>query len=198
MPKNNVYGGWPASGEIDLMEARGNEKLFDGDTNIGTEQFGSTLHFGPRWDQNGWSTAHINKNFSAGLDKDFHVYKLVWTNSSIEFLFDDERVGIVNVEDGFWKRAGFDKTEAENPWKNGTLMAPFDQEYFILLNLAVGGTNGFFSDNHKNEGAPKPWVNSSPHAMRDFWAGKDAWLPTWNMDTDDSHFQIDYVRVYAL
>lgn len=198
MPKNNVYGTWPSSGEIDLMESRGNLKLFDGDTNVGTEQFGSTLHFGPRWDANGWATAHSTKNFDGGLEKDFHVYKLVWTDSSLTFFLDDEQIGVVNADDGFWKRAGFDQSGRDNPWKRGTLMAPFDQEFYIILNLAVGGTNGYFSDGFRNEGAPKPWANTSPNAMGDFWAGKDGWLTTWKMDTDNSHFQIDYVRVYAL
>lgn len=45
-----VYGGWPLSGEIDLMETRGNEALYTGgNINVGTQQIGSTLHFGPQW-----------------------------------------------------------------------------------------------------------------------------------------------------
>lgn len=48
MPKMNVYGTWPSSGEIDLLEARGNRKLFnDQGVNVGVEQVESTLHFGP-------------------------------------------------------------------------------------------------------------------------------------------------------
>lgn len=43
MPKNSVYGGWPMSGEIDIMELRGNRNLFDGNTNVGVEQTGSTM-----------------------------------------------------------------------------------------------------------------------------------------------------------
>jgi hypothetical protein len=35
-------------------------------------------------------------------------------------------------------------------------MAPFDHEFYIILNLAVGG-NGFFADDYVNEGKPKPW-----------------------------------------
>lgn len=49
------------SGEIDLMESRGNRDLRDpnrGNEHVGVEQFGSTMHFGPRWDINGWPTAH--------------------------------------------------------------------------------------------------------------------------------------------
>lgn len=48
MPRFSVYGGWPASGEIDLMEMRSNRALFSGATHVGNQQAGSTLHFGPR------------------------------------------------------------------------------------------------------------------------------------------------------
>lgn len=50
MPRFSVYGGWPASGEIDLMELRGNRNLFSGATHVGNQQAGSTMHFGPRSD----------------------------------------------------------------------------------------------------------------------------------------------------
>lgn len=41
-------------------------------------------------------------------------------------------------------------------------------------------------------------LNSSPRAAADFWEARSLWEPTWNKDTDDSHLQVDYVRVYAL
>lgn len=43
LPQKSVYGTWPRSGEIDMAEARGNRRLFDGNTNVGVEQVGSTL-----------------------------------------------------------------------------------------------------------------------------------------------------------
>ncbi len=46
--QSSVYGGWPASGEIDLLEQRSNRQLYSGNTNVGVEQAGSTMHFGPR------------------------------------------------------------------------------------------------------------------------------------------------------
>lgn len=36
-------------------------------------------------------------------------------------------------------------------------MAPFDEEFFILMNLAVGGTQGFFGDHDQNRLGQKPW-----------------------------------------
>jgi beta-glucanase (GH16 family) len=47
LPEENVYGNWPSSGEIDIMESRGNRKLLDKKgINIGSDQVGATLHFG--------------------------------------------------------------------------------------------------------------------------------------------------------
>jgi hypothetical protein len=194
MPRYSVYGGWPSSGEIDLMESRGNRRLFNGAVNVGTEQAGSTMHFGPNPSQNGWPTAHFTRNQVPGYDNAFHVYRLEWTPTGIRFLIDGNLVGDVQAGQGFWQRGGFTGT---NPWAGASIMAPFDQEFFIIINNAVGGVN-FFVDVFRNEGAPKPWHNDSPTAMRDFWTGRSGWEPTWNKNTDDSHLQVDYVRVWAL
>jgi len=66
---------------------------------------------------------------------------------------------ILNVDAGagFWARGGFQSSGLPNPWVNGTIMAPFDQEFFIIMNLAVGGTN-FFADHFVNRNSPKPWL----------------------------------------
>jgi beta-glucanase (GH16 family) len=197
MPKANVYGTWPSSGEIDLMESRGNRRLFDGNTNVGVEQVGHTLHFGPRADMSAWPTAHSTAQYFKGFNSDFHTYKLVWTNESITFMIDDVQTGFVEGGEGFWNRGGFNETGRDNPWQRSSNMAPFDQEFYVILNLAIGGTN-FFNDGLRNEGSPKPWNNNSPRAASDFWEGRDGWMPTWNRDTDDSHLQIDSVRVWAL
>lgn len=198
LPKNSVYGMWPRSGEIDLLEARGNRKLYAGNTHVGTEQGGSTMHFGPRWDHNGWPTAHATKNHNPGYDSAFHNYKLVWTPTQIQFFYDNQHVLTVNADQGFWKRGHFEHSGLPNPWIHGTPMAPFDQEFFIILNNAVGGTN-YFSDSFRNEPNPKPWKNNSPKAMTDFWNGRNQWLPTWYLKTRDwADMQVDFVRVWAL
>lgn len=198
MPKMNAYGGWPSSGEIDIMETRGNKQLFSGNMNVGTEQVGHTLHFGPRYEYNGWPTAHVTHNQQPGFNADFNTFKLVWTNESMTFYVNDVQTGRFNAGEGFFKRAGLDELNLDNPWKRSkSLMAPFDQEFYLIFNLAVGGT-AYFADNLRNEGSPKPWGNDSPTAPRDFWNARSGWLPTWNLGTDDSHLQIDYVRVWAL
>lgn len=179
------------------MEGRGNRQLFSGSTNVGTEQMGSTLHFGPQWDINGWPSAHYTMNRSPGFNEGFHVYKLVWTPEYLQFLVDDEIVGTIEAGSGFWQRGGFDWTGMPNPWEGASPMAPFDQEFYIILNNAVGGT-AFFPDTFESRNGPKPWLNSSPRAMADFWEGRSQWESSWNRHNDDSHLQIDYVRVWAL
>lgn len=159
MPRHAVYGGWPRSGEIDLMESRGNRNLVDEDgVNVGTEQSGSTMHFGPSWDHNGWPTTHKSQNVQPGFNEDFHVFKLVWTPTEIQFIVDESIVTTVEAGNGFWERGGFESSGLPNPWADASIMAPFDQEFFVIMNLAVGGTGGYFSDSSVNDpGFPKPW-----------------------------------------
>ena len=64
----------------------------------------------------------------------------------------------------------------ENPWaQTGSNASPFDQDFYVVINLAVGGTNGWFKDGRSD----KPWLDGSPTAKRDFYSAKDQWYPTW-------------------
>lgn len=180
------------------MEGRGNHNLWNGNTHVGVEQMGSTMHFGPPCcNGNGWPTAHFTRNRTPGFDSNFHNYRLVWHPYQMEFWYDNEHVGTVHSGNGFWERGGFG---GNSPWYWGTLMAPFDQEFFIILNNAVGGT-AYFPDHFENRNGGKPWWDGSPHgqAMADFWNGRGQWESSWNRHgSDQSHLQIDYVRVWAL
>lgn len=157
MPQFAVYGGWPTSGEIDLMEMRGNRHLYSGEINVGIEQAGSTMHFGPNSNWNAYPTAHNTRNRIPGFSEGFHVYKLIWTPTMIQFQIDGSVVLTVDARSGFWARGGFEASGLDNPWVDGTIMAPFDQEFFIIMNNAVGGT-GYFADQFENRsGYSKPW-----------------------------------------
>ena len=82
LPKSERYGGWPASGEIDLMESRGNVNLTDiVGRNIGVNQFGSTVHFGPNWKYDSYSHTHYTKNAKTDMEfhEIFHDYEMLWT-----------------------------------------------------------------------------------------------------------------------
>jgi beta-glucanase (GH16 family) len=157
MPKNSVYGDWPRSGEIDLMELRGNRKLFSGNTNVGVEQVDSTLHFGLSPSvKNQYPLDHFSRNQQPGYNEGFNIYRLVWTPSSLQFLINGNVVGTVNAGSGFWHAGGFDKSGQQNIWAKGSSTAPFDQEFFIIINNAVGGT-GYFVDEFENRNGGKPW-----------------------------------------
>jgi beta-glucanase (GH16 family) len=47
LSKDGSYGTWPRSGEIDLLESRGN---YEDGCSAGVEEFGSTIHYGQNWD----------------------------------------------------------------------------------------------------------------------------------------------------
>lgn len=201
LPKKSVYGGWPRSGEIDMVEARGNRYLFSGSTNVGVEQVGQTLHFGPSPSQNGWPTSHYEKQSAtnSGFDRGYHLYQLEWTKKSLTFKIDNVVTGRIDAvkDGGFFKRGRFPINQP-NPWAKGTIMAPFDQEFYLIINNAVGGTN-YFNDAYVNRGSGKPWKNTSPYAPRDFWNRRKDWLPSWNLKGGNgAAIQVDYVRVWAV
>jgi len=84
---------------------------------------------------------------------------MVWTPTQIQFSYDNQVMGVVDAGAGFWDRGGpaFQNSGYVNPWNGGTLMAPFDQEFYIIMNVATGGT-AFFVDSWVNEGGNrKPW-----------------------------------------
>lgn len=65
--------------------------------NVGVEQTAGTLHFGPSPSVNGHTTAYYEKNFTPGLNAEFHRYKVKWTNRKIIFYIDDEVLKTINV-----------------------------------------------------------------------------------------------------
>ena len=201
LPKGNAYGGWPASGEIVLLEARGNRELYDRRSEpIGISQVTSTLHYGPSYDANGWQRAHYEKNSQRGFNEDFHIYKLEWSKTGIIFFIDNEQIGEVRAQpDAFWRLGEFEDNHKDksNPWSQGSEIAPFDKEFFVSIGLAVGGVSDYFSDDFENVGYDKPWSNKSPNAPLNFWRAKENWYKTWTSSKDSADFQIDYVKIYS-
>lgn len=193
LPKHNFYGDWPASGEIDLMESRGNSPSYPGG---GSNQFGSTLHWGPYWAQNEYLKTHSTHTAktSDSLTSQFHLYGLVWNAQGITTYIDNPSNVVLNVpfDQSFWHRGGFDQTTFDDPWKGRPNAAPFDQDFYLVMNVAVGGTSGYFPDGM----AGKPWSDQSQHAATEFYQAKGAWWPTWK--GEDSALQVDFVRVTAL
>lgn len=127
MPQAETYGGWAASGEIDIMEARGREpgKIL------------GTIHFGGHWPQNTHKGGEFSfpKGESSG---DFHVYAVEWEPGVIRWYVDDH---LYFTETRWWSSRqgapGGMEGKTTDSWP-----APFDKPFYIILNLAVGGDFG--------------------------------------------------------
>ncbi len=117
-PNDNEYGYWAASGEIDIMEARG--RL--------TEETSGTLHYGQPWPNNKYSGGTFNMAEGESTEG-FHVYSLEWEPGEIRWYVDGE---LFHTENSWYSRGEGQKVDYPFP-------APFDEEFYILLNLAVGG-----------------------------------------------------------
>lgn len=174
LPTYNAYGNWPASGEIDIMESRGN----GADCSLGGhDTFGSTLHWGPNWDQDRYDLTHADYKHTSSLADEMHIYGLLWTPERLQTYIDSPSniVLDVNMSDkDFFTKGGW--ANQDNPWVNESTNAPFNQDFYLILNVAVGGTGGYFPDGSCN----KPWTNSDAHASNTFYNSKDSWYPGWN------------------
>ena len=117
MPKDeSYYGQWPKCGEIDIMEVLGSAV----DIAYGTIHYGN-----PYASQQGTYTLTNGTTYAS----DFHDYSIEWEPGEIRWYVDDELYFTAN--DWFTAEEGAD----EKPYP-----APFDQPFFLQLNLAVGGT----------------------------------------------------------
>jgi beta-glucanase (GH16 family) len=194
LPTRNAYGGWPASGEIDIVESRGNPS---GCAGGGRDSFGSTLHWGPGYPYDAWEKAHADYKHPSDLSDDFHLYGLDWTADGIKTTIDGTVVLDFPFDEEMFSKGGFPES-LHNPWQYETeKSAPFNQEYYLIFNLAAGGTNGYFPDGDTAAECAKPWANGDGHAPNAFYGAKDAWWTTWNYPaTHDAAMKIDYVKVW--
>ncbi|ORX67351.1 gram negative bacteria binding protein 2 [Basidiobolus meristosporus CBS 931.73] len=188
LPKYEQYGPWPASGEIDIVESRGNA----GGYPDGLNTISSTLHWGPSSVYNQYlkTTAKYTLPGDADFSQDFHIFTLEWDSTSIKTSVDNNQVLEVPIKESFWQRGNF-PSDFNNPWEGRGNDAPFDQEFYLIFNVAVGGVNGYFPEH-----PTKPWSNQSPVAAKEFWLAKDEWLKTWP-DDEYRALAIDYVKVWS-
>ncbi|MGD7045824.1 carbohydrate binding domain-containing protein [Jeotgalibacillus proteolyticus] len=118
LPEDDLYGGWAASGEIDILEAKGSRPH---------EAIG-TIHYGETWPNNKYTGAEYTfENGSTIADE--HVYSVEWEPGEIRWYVD----GILTQTQDNWY------SKETNASANHTYPAPFDQPFHMLLNLAIGG-----------------------------------------------------------
>lgn len=112
LPTDWAYGGWPASGEIDIMEFVGYmpDSVFG---SLHTQFFNHSI-----------GTQVTKGLYSKTLSSDFHEYSINWDAEKIEFYYDDQLFQTFrNNGQGF------------GAW-------PFDKRFHLILNIAVGGNWG--------------------------------------------------------
>ena len=112
LPSEEVYGGWAASGEIDIVECLGHEpSTVHGTLHYGGESPDNTSS-GASYTTDGWSFAN-----------EFHNFALEWEEGEMRWYVD----GNLYQTQTSWRSSG------------GPYPAPFDQDFHLLVNLAVGG-----------------------------------------------------------
>ncbi|RCW33926.1 family 16 glycosylhydrolase [Marinilabilia salmonicolor] len=112
LPTDWEYGGWPESGEIDIMEHVG----YDSDsihTTVHTEAF-----------NHGIGTQKGKATYVPDCEEAFYVYAIEWDEEKIDFFIDDKLVFTFNNT------------------KSGPAEWPFDKRFHLILNVAVGGNWG--------------------------------------------------------
>ncbi|QNA46036.1 family 16 glycosylhydrolase [Lacibacter sediminis] len=113
MPTDSYYGTWPRSGEIDISELVGAKP---------NNSFG-TLHYGTSSTDHQYKGANFFLNSGTFADA-FHTFAVEWQAGVIKWYVDDNLYSTLTSAD-----------IAPYAW-------PFDKRFYIILNLAVGGTLG--------------------------------------------------------
>ena len=121
MPKSSVYGGWPASGEIDILEHTANfgglnKAVGSIHTSAYNHKIGTQISF---------------SKFDATLSSEFHTYSIIWNEFSITWFLDGVQYGKTTFNP--LKETSVNKVS--DAW-------PFDQEFYLIINLAMGGAMG--------------------------------------------------------
>lgn len=117
LPTDSPYGYWPSGGEIDIMEHVGFQPG-SVHANIHTGKYNHSIGTGKG------KTTRVDT-----YDTEFHVYAVEWRPYVLDFFIDDT-LYFTYVYD--WEKDGED----------GYMAWPFDKDFHLVLNIAVGGAWG--------------------------------------------------------
>ncbi|MFC7373414.1 carbohydrate binding domain-containing protein [Fictibacillus iocasae] len=131
LPEEDKYGSWAASGEIDIMEAWGSKP----------NKVAGTIHYGENWPSNKYTGGEYEFPKGKGINH-WHTYALEWEPGELRWFVDGELYQTQNN----WYSKGKDNAA------NFSYPAPFDQNFYLIMNLAVGG----WFDGETDETTPFP------------------------------------------
>ena len=158
MPADPVYGGWPRSGEIDILEGVNLGALCETcEGNVGENRMISALHFGDYAPKNEFLDTRVTLPSKALPSDDFHIWTLEWGEGLMRFYLDGRQYWEVKADQ--WSTA--------SPLAKSNPVAPFDQPFYIMANLAIGGG---LSEKNNDKGVA---ANATP-----------------------AEFPIDWIRIY--
>jgi beta-glucanase (GH16 family) len=104
--------GWPACGELDIMEHVGYDPLWIQGSVHSPSSYGNTVNYG--------------RFKVSDCESAFHIYGITWTPSKIEYYVDDPLLPYYTY----------------NPSTKDASTWPFDKPCFFIINLAIGGSWG--------------------------------------------------------
>ena len=108
--------GWPACGELDIVEMGSGTAIAQGVVN---RRVGSTAH----WEHEGTHASYgLHLDAAADLDDDYHIFRMTWTPEKVETFLDGTPVWVMEIDSA-----------------NCTDCTEFHEPHFIILNVAVGG-----------------------------------------------------------
>ena len=158
MPESDHYGAWPLSGEIDILEGVNlGASCTDCDGTVGENRMLSALHFGDKPPKNTHIYKRVAPHDLSLPSDDFHVWTFEWSAGLMRFYLDGRQ---------YWEVKA-DQLYSGSPKAKGNPVAPFDQPFYIMANLAIGGK---LAEDNNDKGVV--------------------------MDSVPAEFLIDWIRIY--